>query len=95
MKRTVLILLTYLFFICPSTLYGQRDWDAIEIKTTNITDNISYLEGSGGNIGVLHGPEGVMIVDDQFAELRTFPRHRHQLVLCSCGHRWQQSRQPP
>ncbi|MTI37998.1 MBL fold metallo-hydrolase, partial [Fulvivirga lutimaris] len=28
-----------------------------------------FLEGSGGNIGVLHGNDGVMIVDDQFAQL--------------------------
>lgn len=68
MKRTVFICLAY-SLLCPLMLYGQTDWDAIEIKTINITDNISYLKGSGGNIGVLYGPDGVMIVDDQFAEL--------------------------
>lgn len=53
----------------PVLTFGQRDWDSIQIKTHNINDKISFLEGSGGNIGVLHGEDGIMIVDDQFAEL--------------------------
>ncbi len=60
---------TFLMLAIPLILAAQRDWDAIEIKTNPINDRISYLEGSGGNIGVLHGPEGIMIVDDQYAQL--------------------------
>lgn len=59
----------FLIAVVPTISFAQRDWEAIEIKTTNIKENISYLEGSGGNIGVLHGEDGIMIVDDQFAEL--------------------------
>ena len=68
MKR-LLPLLLLCFLAGPNALLAQRDWDVIEIKTTKITDNISYLEGSGGNIGVLHGSDGVMMVDDQYGEL--------------------------
>ncbi|MDH5367694.1 MAG: MBL fold metallo-hydrolase, partial [Cyclobacteriaceae bacterium] len=56
-------------FLYPLTMYGQTDWNAVKINTINITDNISYLNGRGGNIGVLYGVDGVMIVDDQYAEL--------------------------
>lgn len=68
MKRIISILLTFSLF-CPLMLYGQTDWNTVKINTINITDNISYLKGRGGNIGVLHGSDGVMIVDDQYAEL--------------------------
>ena len=39
------------------------------MKNNPVEGNISFLTGAGGNIGVLHGPEGIMIVDDQFAPL--------------------------
>ncbi|MFY0690202.1 MAG: MBL fold metallo-hydrolase [Cyclobacteriaceae bacterium] len=64
MKNLLIVLL-----VIPTLTFAQRDWDAIEIKTNELTDNISWLEGSGGNIGVIHGNEGIMIIDDQFAEL--------------------------
>jgi len=34
-----------------------------------VAGNIHYLEGSGGNIGVSVGPDGVLIVDDQYLPL--------------------------
>lgn len=49
--------------------YAQRDFSTIEIKTTQIKPHIYMLEGSGGNIGVLTGEDGVIMIDDQFAPL--------------------------
>ena len=46
-----------------------RDFSKVEIKATAVGGNIHMLEGSGGNIGVSIGPDGVLIVDDQFAPL--------------------------
>ena len=51
------------------TAFAQRDFSAVKIKTTRLTDRIYMLEGSGGNIGVSVGADGVLIVDDQFAPL--------------------------
>ena len=51
------------------TSFAQRDFSAVEIKTTRLTDGVYMLEGSGGNIGVSVGTDGVLIVDDQFAPL--------------------------
>src|SRR6185295_8104273 len=48
---------------------GQTDYSKIEIKTTKITNNFYTLEGSGGMIGALVGPDGVFMVDAQFAPL--------------------------
>jgi cyclase len=45
------------------------DFSKIEIKTTKLGANFYTLEGLGGTTGVLVGPDGVFMVDDQFAPL--------------------------
>ena len=40
-----------------------------QIKTNKIAGNFYTLEGQGGTIGVLSGPDGVLMVDSQFAPL--------------------------
>ena len=45
------------------------DWSKVEIKTTKVAGNVYLLEGQGGNIAVSAGPDGLLIVDDQFAPL--------------------------
>ena len=47
----------------------QTDLSKVEIKTTKVAGNVYMLEGAGGNIGVSAGPDGVLIVDNQFAPL--------------------------
>ncbi len=47
----------------------QPDFAKVEIKTEKAAGNVYVLYGSGGNIGVSAGPDGVLIVDDQFAPL--------------------------
>lgn len=51
------------------TLTAQRDFSQVEIKAIPVSGTVSMLEGAGGNIGVSAGPDGVLIVDDQFAPL--------------------------
>ncbi len=47
----------------------QPDFSKVEIKTTKISNNFYTLEGQGGTIGVLVGPDGIFMVDSQFAPL--------------------------
>jgi cyclase len=47
----------------------QQDFSKVEIKATKVAGGIYMLEGSGGNIGVSVGSDGILIVDDQFAPL--------------------------
>lgn len=51
------------------TAFAQQDFSKVEIKTTKISNNFYTLEGSGGMIGVLVGPDGVFMVDTQYAQL--------------------------
>jgi glyoxylase-like metal-dependent hydrolase (beta-lactamase superfamily II) len=50
-------------------ILSAQDFDSVEIKTIKVTENIYMLEGRGGNIGVIVGEDGVLMIDDQFAPL--------------------------
>ena len=41
----------------------------VEIKAEPLADGIAVLFGAGGNIGVSYGPDGTVLIDDQFAPL--------------------------
>jgi len=65
--KTILALLILLTL--PILAVAQDDFSKVEIKATKISGNVYMLEGSGGNIGVSVGEDGILIVDDQFAPL--------------------------
>lgn len=48
---------------------AEQDYTKVEIKTIPLVDSISMLMGSGGNIGISAGADGVFMIDDQFAPL--------------------------
>ena len=53
-----------------ATVLAQDDRFAnVTIETVPVTGNISMLIGSGGNIGVSTGVDGLLIIDDQYAPL--------------------------
>jgi len=70
--KILLVVLAALFGTGALT-YAQAppDFSKVEIKTTKVADNFYTLEGQGGTIGVLAGPDGVFLVDTQFAPLTT------------------------
>jgi glyoxylase-like metal-dependent hydrolase (beta-lactamase superfamily II) len=45
------------------------DFSKVEIKTTDLGDNIYMLEGEGGNITVAVAQNGIIMVDGQYAPL--------------------------
>jgi len=53
---------------CINPLAAQ-DLDDVEISVHPVSGNVSYLEGSGGNIGLFVGEDGVFLIDDQYAPL--------------------------
>jgi glyoxylase-like metal-dependent hydrolase (beta-lactamase superfamily II) len=67
MKRYLLFALSLV--VCLPLVRAQNDLSKVEIKSTQVAGNIYMLEGSGGNIGVSVGADGILIVDDQFAPL--------------------------
>jgi cyclase len=47
----------------------QQDFSKVQIETVAIAPGVDMLVGSGGNIGVSSGSDGVLIIDDQYAPL--------------------------
>jgi cyclase len=77
MKRTirysnVIVAAALAFVAVTAEVHGQggkQDFSKVQIKATKISSNFHTLEGQGGTIGVLSGPDGVFLVDTQFAPL--------------------------
>jgi len=67
LKRIILFLSIVLAAASPAL--AQQDFSKVEIKVTKVSGNVYMLEGSGGNIGVSVGGDGILIVDDEFAPL--------------------------
>ena len=57
-----------IFGLLPGLLPAQ-DFSKVSIQTIGVADGIYMLMGAGGNIGVSTGPDGVFLIDDQFAPM--------------------------
>jgi len=79
MKRTGFAILAAAL-LAATAAAAQTDYGKIEIITENIAPNLYLLSGSagvdanhqdaaGGRIGVLAGPDGILMVDSQYGQL--------------------------
>lgn len=68
LSRLTTILLTYLL-ACSSLQAEQHNANSPSYRATAITDQISLLQGKGGNIAVLSGKQGVLLVDDDYKQM--------------------------
>lgn len=66
MKKVTLVYFTLLFSI---PLLAQPNLDTVKIRAVKVSEHLYMLKGSGGNIGVLTGKDGTLMIDDQFAPL--------------------------
>src|SRR5450755_3608877 len=53
----------------PAAAPPPPDFSKVEIKTTDLGDNVYMLEGQGGNITVAVARDGIIMVDGEFAPL--------------------------
>lgn len=67
MKKLAFAAAATVLFTAPAM--AQRNFDTVEITTEQIATGIAVLFGAGGNIGVSHGADGTILIDDQFAPL--------------------------
>lgn len=64
MNRAIILSILSLLMI---TCYAQEQ--EVTIKSTLVRDNVYMLEGQGGNMGLIVGEDGAILVDDQYARL--------------------------
>ena len=69
--RSILLAATALLFSMASPALAQSaaDLAKVEIKPQLLAPGVAVLFGAGGNIGVSYGPDGTVLIDDQFAPL--------------------------
>ena len=63
------IYLNTLLLLVPLALSAQTNYDTVRIRPVKVTEQIYMLKGAGGNIGVMIGKEGTLMIDNQFAPL--------------------------
>ncbi|MEP6741317.1 MAG: MBL fold metallo-hydrolase [bacterium] len=68
MRKRCLVSAALMILLSGAQALAQ-DFSKVEIKTIKVAANIYMLQGAGGNIGVSVGPDGILIVDDQYAPL--------------------------
>jgi len=69
MKVSIITTLAALTLIGHAMGQAAVDYSKVQIETVKLTPNFYVLNGQGGAIGVLAGPDGVLMVDSQFAPL--------------------------
>jgi cyclase len=69
MSPRPLLALSVVLLGAASASAQDQDFSKVEVKMVPLAGSVSMLEGSGGNIGVLVGTDGVLVVDDEYAPL--------------------------
>ena len=66
--KKLITLITLLIFAGMQSVSAQ-DFDDVDVIVHEVSGAVSYLQGRGGNIGLLTGDDGVLLIDDQYAPL--------------------------
>jgi glyoxylase-like metal-dependent hydrolase (beta-lactamase superfamily II) len=61
----ILIVICLLSLSCPL----PAQFEDVSIETTHVSGPVYMLEGRGGNLAVMKGGDGILLVDDQYAPL--------------------------
>jgi len=69
MKKALTLLVAICAVVISTNTIAQRNFDDVEIESTELRNGLHMFKGAGGNIAVSVGVDGVLIVDDQFAEM--------------------------
>jgi glyoxylase-like metal-dependent hydrolase (beta-lactamase superfamily II) len=69
MRSKIILVTAFIIFFSSSSAISQDRWADAKITSQPVSGSVHMLEGMGGNIGVSAGPEGILIIDDQYAPL--------------------------
>jgi cyclase len=69
MRSKILLVTAITAIFLSSSAISQDRWADAKITSQPVNGSVHMLVGMGGNIGVSAGPEGILIIDDQYAPL--------------------------
>jgi len=68
-KQSLTALVVGLTLSMGGPAHAQQDWNAVEIQVTPLPSGVHMITAGGGNLAVFTGPDGVLMVDADYAEL--------------------------
>ena len=80
MIRSLVCAVLALFALASVAQAQAPDYSKVEYRTEKVTDNLFVLFGAGGNIAVLTGPDGALVVDSDVTEMSAKLRSALSLV---------------
>jgi len=69
MRSKILLVTAITALFSANSSFAQDKWDKVEVTSQPVSGSVHMLMGSGGNIGVSTGDDGILIIDDQYAPL--------------------------
>jgi len=69
MRSKILLVTAITALFSANSSFAQDKWDKVEVTSQPVSGSVHMLIGSGGNIGVSTGDDGILIIDDQYASL--------------------------
>ncbi|MGD9629747.1 MAG: MBL fold metallo-hydrolase [Pyrinomonadaceae bacterium] len=70
MRRAISISAAFCLFVSMAFGHGNNSHfpkqQDVTVKTSQVNGNVYMLQGRGGNVGAVTGPEGILIVDDDY-----------------------------
>lgn len=67
MQSSRLVAILLLAVATPAA--AQRSLDTVQVRVERLAPGVAVLFGAGGNIGLSHGEDGNILIDDQYAPL--------------------------
>ncbi|HEX6751558.1 MAG TPA: MBL fold metallo-hydrolase [Longimicrobium sp.] len=68
-RRRAVLAATVILLTVATSAAAQNIPDSVRVRSEPVAGNVWVLMGRGGNIGVLVGPDGMVMVDDEYAPL--------------------------
>lgn len=69
MPSILVLALVLLTALMPAVQAASHHQASPSFHITHLSDTVSLLQGRGGNLAVSHGPDGVLLVDSDFADM--------------------------
>lgn len=70
LNRPILPFLSLLVFLAPNFVSAEKHHDnSPSFQSTQLTDNIFMLQGKGGNLALVKGPQGLVLIDADYKDM--------------------------
>ncbi len=81
--RKKLIIAAVILLLPTASMLSQTDFSKVKLEIKKVEDNVYMISGMGGNIGVIKGKEGFILIDSMYRQLHS--KIKEQLGTIKAG----------